>query len=266
MHDLHLHSLFSSDSYPSATIENMCNSAIQKGLEGICFTDHIDIDYPTDEGILNFNDYSNAIDEMILKYNNRIDIYKGIELGLQPHIFEENSAFSAKPGIDFIIGSIHVVNKKELYKGDFLQGKSDEDGVLSYLDELKKCISSFSNFDSLGHIDVVRRYLANGEKAFDYNKYSEALENILRTIIYMGKGIEINTSGKRYGLSSFHPLEKILYLYKRLGGEIITLGSDAHSPEDLGYGFKEALDLLSSIGFKYYCIFKKRKPSFIRIE
>ena len=247
-------------------MNNMCNSAILKGLRGICFTDHIDIDYPTNEEMFNFQEYSNAIDEVIHKYRGKIEVYKGIELGMQPHLQEENNTFSVKPGIDFILGSIHVVNKRELYNGDFLEGRSDKNGILSYLEELKKCISTFFNFDSLGHIDGVRRYLINGENAFQYNIYKECLADILKSIIHMGKGIEINTSGKRYGLSSFHPLTEILVLFKDLGGEIITIGSDAHRPEDLGYGFNEALALLKSLNYEYYCIFKKRNPVFIRIE
>lgn len=266
MYDLHLHSLFSSDSYPWASMSNICDAAALKGLRGICFTDHIDIDYPSFEEIPDFQKYSNEIDDMIYKYKDKLEVFKGLELGLQPHLAAENSSFSSKPGIDFILGSIHVVDKKELYKGDFLENRSDEEGVAAYFDDMNKSIYSFSDFDSLGHIDVVRRYLKNGEKAFRYDLYEAAIKDILKTLIRMGKGIEINTSGKRYGLSSYHPMTEILILYKKLGGEIITIGSDAHRPEDLAYDFNELLELLKSLDYKYYCIFKKRKPLFIRIK
>lgn len=266
MYDLHLHSLYSNDSYPWASMSNVCDAAALMGLKGICFTDHIDIDYPGCVEVPNFEKYSSEIDEMIYKYKDKLEVYKGLELGLQPHLTSENSVFSSKPGIDFILGSIHVVNKKELYKGDFLENKSDEEGISAYFHDLNKSISSFSNFDSLGHIDVVRRYLRNGEKAFKYNKYKDVLVETLKALICMGKGIEINTSGKRYGLSSYHPMTEIIALYKELGGEIITIGSDAHRPEDLAYNFNEVLDLLKSLNYKYYCIFKKREPVFIRIE
>lgn len=266
MYDLHVHSIYSNDSYPSATMENMCNTAISKGLKGICFTDHIDIDYPDNCEMFDFNDYTNSLNEIFEKFHDKLRIYKGVELGLQPHLSEQNKIISSNHSIDFVLGSIHVVNKKELYKGDFLGNDSDHIGILNYFDELKKCLYNFDDFDSLGHIDGVRRYLNSGEKAFSYNKYKEELYDVLKILISMGKGLELNTSGVRYGLSDFHPLVDILNLYKSLGGEIITIGSDAHRPDDIGYEFQNALSLLKQIGYKYYCIFKKRKPSYIKID
>jgi len=266
LYDLHVHSIYSNDSYPWATFANICNEAIAKGLKGICFTDHVDIDYPGITDVFDLNDYCNELNNIINSYGNSIEIYKGIELGLQPHIIEENKAFSSKSDIDFVLGSIHVVDKKELYKNEYLEGKTDHEGILSYFKDLKLSINSFTDFDSLGHIDVVRRYLLNGESSFVYNIYKDYIVDILEYLIDKNIGIEINTSGKRYGLCSFHPYPEILALYKDLGGEIVTLGSDAHKPEDLGYAFNEALELLKALKFKYYCIFKKRKPIFIRID
>ncbi len=266
MYDLHIHSTFSNDAYPSATMENMCNAAINKGLKGICFTDHVDIDYPTDDEVFDFNDYNNTLNEISIKFNDKLSIYKGVELGLQPHLYERNKIISSSSNIDFVLGSIHVVKKKELYKGDFLGNDSDHIGIINYFNELKECLSNFDDFDSLGHIDVVRRYLRFGEKEFSYSKYKEELYDVLKTLVYMGKGLELNTSGTRYGLCDFHPLMDILSLYKKIGGEIITLGSDAHKPDDLGYEFKKALLILKQLGYKYYCIFKKRKPIFIEID
>lgn len=245
---------------------NICKTSIDKGLEGICFTDHVDIDYPGNIEVIDYEKYSSDIDDVILKFKNKIEIYKGIELGMQPHLSKENSLFSSKPDIDFVLGSIHVVDKKELYKSDFLKGRSNQAGIIAYFEDLKKSISSFNDFDSLGHIDVVRRYLINGEGDFQFDLYQDYIADILKSLISMNKGMEINTSGKRYGLTSFHPSTEILKLYKDLGGEIITVGSDAHRPEDLGYGFMEVLDLLKALGYRYYCIFKKRKPVFIRID
>lgn len=266
MYDLHVHSIFSNDAYPTATMENICNKAICMGLKGICFTDHVDIDYPSDDELFDFDDYCKSLNEISARFNNKLSVLKGVELGLQPHLFEQNKRISSKPNIDFVLGSIHVVNKKELYKGDFLGNDSDHKGILNYFNDLKKCLLSFDDFDSLGHIDVVRRYLNSGEKEFSYIKYKDELNHILKTLVHMGKGLELNTSGIRYGLSDFHPLTDILELYKKLGGEIITIGSDAHRPEDLGYEFSKVSLLLKQLGYKYYCIFEKRKPIFIKID
>lgn len=266
MYDLHVHSIFSNDAYPNATIENTCNAAISMGLKGICFTDHVDIDYPSDDELFDFDDYYKSLNDVSEKFNSKLSVFKGVELGLQPHLYNQNKVISSRSDIDFVLGSIHVVNKKELYKGDFLGNDSDHTGILNYFNDLKKCLSTFGDFDSLGHIDVVRRYLNSGEKEFSYIKYKDELYHILKTLISMGKGLELNTSGIRYGLSDFHPLTDILGLYRSLGGEIITIGSDAHRPDDLGYEFNTAFSLLKQLGYTYYCIFEKRKPIFIKID
>lgn len=264
MYDFHVHSQFSTDSYSDATMKNICDTAIDKGLSGICFTDHIDIDYPSDEEMFILDDYYESINKMSSYYKNKLSIYTGVELGLQPNLREQNEIISKKPEFDFILGSIHLVNKKELYNGDFLDNNSDHIGIMNYFSDLKQCL--FDDFDSLGHIDVFRRYLNSGEKEFSFYKYKEELYEILNILISNEKGLELNTAGIRYGLSDFHPLKDILVLYRELGGKIITLGSDAHRPSDLGYEFKKALSLLKYLGYDYYCIFKKRKPVFINIE
>ena len=265
MYDLHLHSIYSNDSYPWATMDNMCEAGISKGLKGMCFTDHIDIDYPNNEDMFNIDEYISSINETCHKFKNRINVYKGIELGLQPHLSKKNKDISSNYDFDFILGSIHVVGRKELYGSDFVKDDTDHNGIINYFRDLKECLSNFEDFDSLGHIDGVRRYLNNGEKYFSFEMYIDQLSEVLRMLISMGKGLELNTSGTRYGLSEYHPLTDILHLYKKLGGEIITLGSDAHKPEDIAYEFQDALSLLSKVGFQYYCIFIKRKPVYINI-
>jgi histidinol-phosphatase (PHP family) len=77
--------------------------------------------------------------------------------------------------------------------------------------------------------------------------------------------LEINTSGIRYGLGSVHPSLDIMKAYKRLGGKIVTFGSDAHYVKDYYFGFDEAIALLKKAGFDEITVFEKRKPIFIKI-
>lgn len=266
MYDFHTHSSYSDDS--KSTMDSMIKSATAKGLNGICLTDHLDIDYPNYniQFTFKYDQYTNEIERLQKEKKYQIQIYKGIELGLQPHILDQNSDFLKDKEFDFIIGSIHCVNKKEMYGLSYLESKSDIEGIEAYFKDLIHCIDNFSDFDVLGHLDVFRRYLKDGEKSFVINKYYDYIEYILKKIVLLGKGIEINTSGKRYGLSSFHPIKDILLIYKECGGEIFTLGSDAHKPEDIGYCFREAKDIAKSIGFNYYSYFKNRKPNYKRID
>lgn len=265
MYDFHIHSNFSSDSVNP--MNKMALAGKKIGLKGMCFTDHIDLDYSSSEISFEFS-YKDYIEEL---RNTRalipgdFEIYTGVEIGMQPHISVDNEALLKDKGFDFIIGSIHCVGKKDMYDGSFLDGITPKEGAINYFQDMLQCLENFNDFDVLGHLDVIRRYLPDKENNFSYNIYKDYIDNVLSRLIISNKGIEVNTSGLRYGLSSFHPLPDILKLYRLLGGEIITIGSDSHTPDNIGYQLKNVLVQLSDIGFKYYTIFKDRKPVFIKI-
>ena len=127
-----------------------------------------------------------------------------------------------------------------------------------------------NEFDVYGHIDYVIRYVIkyydNVINKINYDEFRDILDEILLVIINKDKGIEINTSGIRYGLNSVHPNIEILKRYKELGGKIITIGSDAHRVEDLASHFDIAIDLLEQSGFEEIAVYHNRKPDFIKIK
>lgn len=265
MYDFHTHSDFSNDS--KSSMPSMVEGAYNHGLKGICFTDHLDIDYPGYDMNFEFDYglYKKAINEMRNAYKDKIEIFSGIEVGLQPHIKKENTEYLSGREYDFVLGSIHVVGRKDMYDGSFYQGLTDKQCIMNYFRDLIDCIDGYNDYDVIGHLDVMRRYLKNGEGSFVFKNYKGLIQSILIKLINSNKGIEINTSGIRYKLSDFHPLREIVKLYKFLGGEIITIGSDAHKPQDIGYRFDEAKEMLLENGFKYYTIFRERKPYFVKL-
>lgn len=263
MFDYHVHTHHSNDC--NFEMESYILPAIEKGLQGICFTDHIDIDYPSNsiEFDLDYSKYTNEIKTLKDKYSDKLEILIGIEFGMQPHILETDEAFFQNKCFDYTIGSMHAAGKKELYGGDFSIGKSNHLAILDYFNDMIFCVKYFKSYNNLGHLDAISRYVSKG--SFEASKYMEYIEEILRIIVQKGKGIELNTSGKRYSLPNFHPEPSIIRLYKQLGGEIVTLGSDSHNPSTLGYGFNEAVDILKNCDFKYYAIYRGGKPEFIKL-
>jgi len=130
-------------------------------------------------------------------------------------------------------------------------------------------VAEHTNFDSLGHLDYIIRYLPDSVsliKDYAVRDYMDFIEEILRTLISRGQALEVNTAGLRKGLSFPHPKEEILRLYKELGGELLTLGSDAHYPKDVGADIKRCAELLKACGFKYYAAYKERKPNMIKLQ
>lgn len=267
--DYHVHSSFSEDS--DAPMEAMVRRGIELGLSHMCFTEHMDMDFPVTEeypaGAFEVNTDSYLYDciKYREKYAREITVNWGIELGLQPQLFKEHALYIKNHDFDFVIASSHICNKKDPYYPSFYEGRSEEEAYREYFQSIIDNIRKFDNFDVYGHLDYVVRYGPNADRDYSYEKYKDLLDTILNLLIDKEKGLELNTSGMRYGLKELHPATSILQRYKELGGEIITVGSDAHSPANLGSGFDSAAKVLKDVGFRYYTIFEKRVPEFKRI-
>lgn len=262
--DFHVHSSFSPDS--KEKMENTIEYAISLGVKNLCFTDHHDIDMPILEYnfLLDFDAYSNTFFKLKSKYNNLINLYFGIELGIQPHIYSILSNIVRKYPFDFVLCSQHVVDGIDPYRSGFFDNKSKTEAYYRYFEVLLDNLLNYSDFDVFAHLDYITRYGPYEDKSINYSDLQEILDKILITTIQKEKGIEINTSGFKY-VNNPHPSFEIIKRYKELGGEIITVGSDSHLSKNLLNYFKEAEEILKAAGFKYYTIFKNRKPEFISL-
>ncbi|MBQ7954337.1 MAG: histidinol-phosphatase HisJ family protein [Lachnospiraceae bacterium] len=267
--DFHLHSCHSGDS--DAPMEAMVQSAIAKGLTHMCFTEHMDFAFPvtpeTPAGIFEVNTDSYLYDLLKYKekYASQISISFGIELGLQASIARQLAVYAKSYDFDFIIGSSHIVNGKDPYYPAYYEGRSEEEAYREYFQSIIDNIKKISNYDVYGHLDYVVRYGPTKDKNYSYEKYKDLFDEILTLLLEKEKGIEINTSPLRKGMSQPNPCIDVLKRYRQLGGEIITVGSDAHTPEDVASDFKLAADFLTECGFKYYTIFQHRMPEFKKI-
>lgn len=263
--DYHLHTTFSHDGI--ATMEEQIKKAITLGLKELCFTEHYDIYEGLKNNILQTIDVENYVtnfQQYKEKYKKQIRLKLGIEIGLQPDIKEIVRKMVEQYPFDFIIGSSHITCKKDIAMDPtFFEGLTQKESYTKYFKEVLENVKQYDEFDVYGHIDYIVRYGGYENKTIKYSDYQEILDEILTNIIQKGKGIEINTSGYRYGLLEPHPNREILTRYKQLGGEIITIGSDAHKVEDMCANFEKAMELLKQIGYKNYTIFENREPQFM---
>lgn len=265
--DYHTHSSFSSDC--NTDINDIIASAKNKGMNSICITDHYDMDFPVspDEPDMDFNlddvVYYDSMKRLSESHSSDFDLRIGIELGVTKENCTKLTEYAkSRPQYDFFIASSHLVDNMDPYNGVFFEGKTDVDAYTRYFETILYNVKNFKNYNVYGHLDYIMRYGKNKADNFIITDYYDIFKEIFDTIVYDGKGIEINTGGLYKGLSFPHPHGDILQMYKDAGGEIITIGSDAHTPEYIGYGFGVARDLLLSKGFKYYCTFSKQKPQF----
>ena len=263
MYDMHNHTLYSDDS--NATMKSIIDAGVQQGLKGIAITDHYDPDYPTPEFQFtpDFPAYQREMEELKETYRDKIGVILGIEIGIQHgKTLDKCKNAATEYPYDFILGSFHCAHGKDLYV-DYYNDWSIEEAYHGFYQYMVDCLDDYQAFDVLGHINIIDRYTS---RIPSYGPYMEKIEAILRLLVDRGKGLEINTSSFRYNLGDITtPSKEILSLYKEVGGEIITLGSDAHSPRHVGYKLDWAENFAKSQGFRYYAHYKNRLPIFEKI-
>ena len=277
--DYHVHTEFSNDSiYP---MEEVVKDAISLGIKDICFTDHVDygpyrdwddprgIKYrPGDEGEpeqvaltnVDCGKYFSMIEKLREKYKDKIAVKAGMEFGVQTHTIPEYEKLFRSYPFDFIILSIHQAGDQEFWTNEYQSGRTQQEYNEGYYKELLSVVQNYHNSSVLGHMDLIVRYDSYG--VYPFEKLKPLLTEILKTVIADGKGIEVNTSNHRYGLSDMTPSRDILKLYKELGGTIITIGSDSHKKEHLGAYIDWAKEELRKLGYTQFCTFEKMQPIF----
>ena len=263
--DFHMHTNFSTDADFSP--EEMMEGAIEKGLKVICITDHIDKDYDEEEKEFFFDTdkYFEKLNGLKQKYRQKIDLRIGVETGLQPHLGEYYHKYVNKYPFDFVIGSVHLVRGIDPYYGELFRNQTDREAYRQTFEDTILDIKNNDDFDVLGHLDYIVRYSKEKERSYSYSEFSDQIDEILKLLISKGKGLELNTAGLKYGLPFAHPHMDVLKKYREFGGEILTIGSDAHKPEHIAYDFYKVKDILQECGFKYYTEFKERRPIFIQV-
>ncbi|WP_461202169.1 histidinol-phosphatase HisJ family protein [Enterococcus sp. N342-3-1-2] len=268
--DYHVHSDYSDDSW--YLMEDVVQDAIKIGLSEICFTEHVDYgvkeDWLPDDNYLvgknkvvknvHYPRYFKEIAELKQRYQNQITIKTGMEFGMQQHtIAPFQTLFDAHP-FDFILLSVHQIDNLEFWTGEFQKGRTQQESYQRYYEEMYELVTLYKDYSVLAHMDLIRRYLDKETDAFDTTK--EQIAEILKVVIQDGKGIELNTSSHRYGIHGYTPSIDILTLYRDLGGQIITIGSDSHEPAHLGFQIKEGQALLQSLGFAGLYTFDQMTP------
>jgi len=270
--DMHMHTWFSTDS--EACPCDMADEAVRKGLKTICFTDHFDKDDLEwgEEGIFDVDAYFVEMQKLQEEYAGKLNIRIGIELGLRTYLKDYYEELTKKHPFDFVIGSVHNVPYKKDAEGNILYtdpaaeklftDRTDKEAYRLMMETTLENVRTSDCFQTLGHLDYVVRYGKSREKEYSYTDYADIIDEILKLLIEKEKGLEVNSAGLKYGLPFAHPHPDVLKRYRELGGEIITIGADAHKPEHIAYDFGKVEELLKACGFKYYTEFSKQKPVF----
>lgn len=263
MLDYHMHTKISFDSI--AEPQEMICAAKNCGLTEICFTEHVDFMFPSSPVQFELPDLA-AYDHAFAALDKAgIVVKQGLELGPTADNIEKYESFLTGRNYDFIICSQHFILEQDPYDLDYFKGKTQFESYRLYLTEMARTLRAFFDYDVVGHIGYVSKYWPGKEdKKLQYADHAEVIDEILKIIISNGKGLELNTSGfEKTG--DFFPTKEILARYHALGGEIITIGSDAHTSDRVGAHVFNALDEIKQLGFRYICTFTERKPIFHKL-
>ncbi len=272
--DYHLHTEFSDDSIMN--LENLIRAAKDKNVKKICITDHVEpheikggFEGEGETLKIKTEKYLAKIKEVIEK-ETKMDMEKpglcitrGVELGLSPDTLKKSSQYVSLYPFDYVLASIHEIGGVDVNEKGLHEEKDGEELIFQFLEETYRCIKDFDEFDSLGHLDLIRRYIKRYKGVNDIiytSNHKPIIDDILKLIIQRGKGIEVNSSGYRYGLMGPMPSFEIIKRYGELGGEIITMGSDAHEEAFVGDKLLNIREILLEAGFSYVFSFENRKP------
>ena len=266
--DMHTHTDNSFDGNHSTMF--MCECAERLGLRGVAFTDHVETDifYQDDFDRRAKNSYFDIVKARDA-FRGKLLVFVGVELGEPTYDTATAEKLLNTLHYDFVIGSIHNLRGQEDFCFLDVDNTDDEEirDILNEYFEEERLLAEWGKVDALGHLTYPLRYICgeHGRKV-DLRDYSTQIEAVLRALIHSGTALEINTSGLFQKLQSTMPPEEIVAQYRRMGGERITIGSDSHYGEKLGFGVQEGMELAVRCGFREMTIFQNREPVQIPIE
>lgn len=253
MMDCHTHTAASFDC--DAPLETMANAAIAAGLSGFAVTDHADMPWFWQENMDKTVEQSwDTATAAAAEYAGRLRIARGLELGeplCDPALARD--LLAARP-YDFVLGSVHAVRGEEdYYFWDFADRDITRE-LTRYFDEVRETVA-FGGFHALAHLTYPLRYMPPQRRPRDLSPWQQQINALFDDLIARGIALEVNTAGLRNGFGATQPDEALLRQYYDRGGRLVTVGSDAHHPEDMGAGLRDAYALLRRVGFDTVAVF-----------
>ena len=268
LYDQHLHSKFSFDS-KAEPIDNV-RRAVELGLAGLTFTEHYDT-HPDEWEDCVYDDeaYGQALDRCREKFGDRIFIGKGIEVDYQLENMPAIVDFLDSRRFDMVILSVHWSAGRPIHQPEVWEGRDPSAVTREYLESVLEAVQFCDKlharrgrvFDVLGHLDFAKRYSDRFLGSVHVSDHMDVINEILQACLSADIVPEVNTSTLRGVLGEPMPGPEIVKRYAELGGTMMSLGSDAHKPDQIGSGLQEAAEILQRAGINQAAIFQNGRRS-----
>lgn len=268
--DSHVHSSCSSDA--DNTVDELCSRAAGLGLCSITVTDHCEANFYDDPQNSEFGDFSKKIPQSVkevkeaqVKYDGKLRVYCGIELGEPMQNLSAAQRALSLADFDFVLASVHNISgEQDFYWLDYREDTIEE-LLRRYFNEVL-LTARWNHFDSLAHLTYPLRYIKKKLGTdVDLGQFRGQTDMILRTLAVNKKALEVNASGLRQEIGKTLPDREVIARFRELGGEYVTVGSDAHNTEDLAKGIDQAIAVIKECGFTHYTVYEKHRPTFIAL-
>lgn len=262
--DQHIHTDCSPDGHVAAA--EICRAACEKGLTHIALTDHWEtVDYETDDYERRSAASWEAMTAARAEYEGKLSVARGIEIGCP--LFRTALAdrqVDLHP-YDFILASQHQLgNDPDFYFLDY--SEMDIEATLTEYFDNVLAVARWNRFHSLSHLTYPFRYIPREKRPTDYRLWMDQIDAIFRVLIQNGKSLEINTSGLRKEIGLTQPDLPLIRRYRELGGELITIGSDAHRIGDIGADIARGEALAKEAGLRYVARYLAGQPELFPID
>ena len=258
--DLHTHTMYSFDGH--GTMEQLCQGAIDNGIEVLASTEHYDLmDFGGDPHFIKHNERRKEdITAAQKRYSGKVKLLSGVELG-QPHVnLPVARQLLAENQFDIVLASIHnLADGRDVYGIDYVKDSQCQEIITLYLEEVAK-MAEQADFDVLGHIDFPIRNMGKVYTTYTMRPYEDQVRKILKILAEREKALEVNTRGIRCWQKCICPEDWILTAFREYGGNYLAVGSDSHSAPFIGTGTKEAYDAIKRTGFDYVVYYEQRQP------
>ena len=255
--DYHMHTSFSEDA--DDTPEAMCRRAIELDIPEIGFSEHWDVGpYETNPRFFKPEPWYTELERLRGLFAGQLIIRAGIEIA-EPHLYpQETAEVLGRAPFDYVIGSVHFVGKNFMFNGEYFQAHTANEVYGSYFAEMNRMVST-ADLDIVAHFDIPARA---GKPILGYEpaRYEEKIRAALKTCIERGLALDINVSGLRKPAQIIMPDPLILKWYAEMGGQRVTLGSDAHRLPEVSLHLEKAIEAIHAAGITYVTHFEQRQP------
>jgi histidinol-phosphatase (PHP family) len=262
-HDYHLHSHFSEDG--DDTLEAMCLRAIELGIPEIGFSEHWDVGpYEKNPRFFQPEPWYAELERLREFFVGKLTIRAGIEVA-EPHLYSQAAAeVLTRAPFDYILGSVHFVGPHFIFDEAYFRAHTADEVYRAYFAEVETLLQT-ADLDILAHLDVPVR-TAKPIFGYDPTRYEDQIRRILCMVINRDLALEVNAAGLRKATQNLMPDPLILKWYSGMGGERLTLGSDAHTAIQVGMHLDTALEAIRAAGISHVTQFEQRQARLLSIS